>query len=255
MRLGEAASESTLAADSSAASFGRSAAGSDLPPRFLGIATWPRKGASVARSAGLRGPAGATPRTLDEAEKASSPQSEAEGFASEVEGCRAEGHRVPYMKKLIDRFRFEEYGGVVRSRSRLKENRGLASVDRIAGCVTCVQGWCRWGRANDSRSEGQDWPTSRTWRGRSSRTRELPKCARSTRGVLSSSGQWCGLIRSGCEPVHRGCLRFSSKTLSRTREPLAVGVIAQRLGGYPQRHSSHHQGLPRRRPGGRPPPR
>jgi hypothetical protein len=93
------------------------------------------------------------------------------------------------------------------------------------------------------------------WRGRSSRTRELPKCARSTRGVFSSSGQWCGLIRSGCEPVHRGCLRFSSKTLSRTREPLAVSVIAQRLGGYPQRRSGHHQGLPRRRPGGRPPPR
>ena len=87
-----------------------------------------------------------------------------------------------------------------------------------------------------------DRPTSRTRRGRSSRTRELPKCARSTRGVFSSSGRWCGLIRSGCEPVHRGCLRFSSKTLSRTREPLAVSVVAQGLGGTPQRRFGHQLG-------------
>jgi hypothetical protein len=84
-----------------------------------------------------------------------------------------------------------------------------------------------------------DRPSSRTRRGRSSRTRELPKCARRTRGVFSSSGRWCGLIRSGCTPVHRGCLRFSSKTLSRTREPLAVSIVAQGFGGYPQRHSGH----------------
>jgi len=51
------------------------------------------------------------------------------------------------MKKPIDQFRFEEYGEVVRCRSRLKENRGLASADRITRCVTCVQGWCRWGWA------------------------------------------------------------------------------------------------------------
>ena len=114
MRLGEAASESTLAADSPAASFGRSAAGSDLPPRFLGIATWPRAGASVARSAELRGPSGATPRTLNEAEKASSPRREPGGFTSEAERCRGESHFVPYVKKPIDQFRFEEYGGVVR---------------------------------------------------------------------------------------------------------------------------------------------
>ena len=106
MRLGEAASESTLAADSPAASFGRSAAGSDLPPRFPGIATWPRAGASVARSAGLRGPAGATPLALDEAGKglvaakrirrirqpdeAERPRRRkaCRGFASEAEGCR-----------------------------------------------------------------------------------------------------------------------------------------------------------------------
>jgi hypothetical protein len=111
--LGEVASESTLAADSPAASFGRSAAGSDLPPRFLETAIGPRAGASVARSAGLRGPAGATPRTQDEAEtplrrkanpkgtpagrgrNASSPQSEPEGFASEAEECRGENRRVP----------------------------------------------------------------------------------------------------------------------------------------------------------------
>jgi len=66
---------------------------------------------------------------------------------------------------------------------------------------------------------------------------------------------WCGLIRSGCKPVHRRCLRSSSKALSRTREPLANDATPRVLGGYPQRHSGHHQGLPRRRPGGRPPPR
>ena len=58
-------------------------------------------------------------------------------------------------RKKIDRFRFEEYGEVVRVRSQLEETRGLASVDRNNGCVIRVQDWCRWGRANDSRSHGQ----------------------------------------------------------------------------------------------------
>ena len=44
---------------------------------------------------------------------------------------------------------------MVRGRSRLKETRGLASVDRTRSCVVCVRDWCRWGRANDSRSQGQ----------------------------------------------------------------------------------------------------
>jgi hypothetical protein len=80
--------------------------------------------------------------------------SEPGGFASDAVGGRGENHLVPYMKKPIDQFRFEEYGDDVRGRPRLKENRGLASVDRTTRCVTCVQGWCWRGWANNSRREG-----------------------------------------------------------------------------------------------------
>ncbi len=56
------------------------------------------------------------------------------------------------MKNWIDRSEFEEYGGIVRWRLRLEENRGLAFVDRIKCRETCVLDGCRRGRANDSRS-------------------------------------------------------------------------------------------------------
>jgi len=43
-------------------------------------------------------------------------------------------------------------------------------------------------------------PTSRIWRGRSSLTRELPKCARSTRGVLSVAAKG---VASSVQDVNR----------------------------------------------------
>ena len=118
MRLGEAASEPTLAADSPAASFGRSAAAAICPQisRSRHLAPSGRECSEIGWAPRSRG--GNSPRSrrgqirgicqLDEAEKASSPQSESEGFAIEAEGCRDETHRVPYTKKMIDRFRFEE---------------------------------------------------------------------------------------------------------------------------------------------------
>jgi hypothetical protein len=149
--------------------------------------------------------------------------SEPGGFPSDAVGGRGENHLVPYMKKPIDHFRFEEYGDDVRGRPRLKENRGLASVDRITRCVTCVQGWCWRGWANNSRREGA---TIGPLRGHGAGGLPGPGSFQNALGAreeysrVATNG--CGLIRSGCEPVHRGCLRSSSKTLSRTREPLAV---------------------------------
>lgn len=103
----------------------------------------------------------------------------------------------------IDRTRFEEYGGVVRKGSRPKEIRGLASADRTASRVTrvldgCRRGWAKIRAAGATTADFADMAREVFPDPGASKQR-----SKHERSSLSSS-QRCGLIRSGCKPVHSG---------------------------------------------------
>ncbi len=137
------------------------------------------------------------------------------------------------MKISIDFSRWRSTLEIVRSGPQLEEIRGLASVDRITGCVGRVQDFVSAG-VSERFAEPRDYRMA----SRIAAREAFPdpgasnKRMESERGRLGHRQRW-GLIRSGCEPGHCGRLRFSSKA-QRPDKQTARGSHS-RLGGVQQR--------------------
>ena len=154
----------------------------------------------------------------------------------------------------IDGSRFEEYGGAVRYGPRPKEIRGLASADRTTRRVPAYKTGVG-GGGRKIRAVGANSADFADMAREVFRTRELPKCARSTRGDLSVAAKG---VASSVQDVNRYTAADSGSPRRRSvgHASHSRSVISRKgSGDFRSAASATTQGLPRRRPGGRPPPR